>query len=333
MADYKLNIRPDFNPPTIAISQNDIGRSITIYLFGEHQEAYRIPDDATVQFVGTKPSGLGFTVAGSFEGSTVTFSTTEEMSDEAGCFDCEIRITNGQTVIGSANARLFVEENPHPAGTTDGTGPEVVSQITALVNRAEDAAETAERDASSAGIAADRAEAALAEFTNITATAQTLTPGSQATASYNNGVLTLGIPQGAAGETGPQGPQGEQGETGPQGEQGPAGATGATGPQGPKGDTGDTGATGPQGPKGETGAQGQQGEQGIQGVQGPAGSAATVAVGNVTSGASASVTNSGTSSAAVFDFVLPEYQLTAADKADIVTDVLAEFDNAETTGM
>lgn len=138
MADYKLNIRPDLNPPTIAISQNDIGRSITIYLFGEHQEAYRIPDGATVQFVGTKPSGLGFTVAGSFEGSTVTFSTTEEMSDEAGCFDCEIRITNGQTVIGSANARLFVEENPHPAGTTDGTGPEVVSQITALVNREED---------------------------------------------------------------------------------------------------------------------------------------------------------------------------------------------------
>lgn len=48
----------------------------------------------------------------------------------------------------------------------------------------------------------------LNEIENISATASTLSPGSQATASYNNGVISLGIPQGAKGE------QGEQGETG-----------------------------------------------------------------------------------------------------------------------
>lgn len=73
--------------------------------------------------------------------------------------------------------------------------------------------------------------------------------------------------------------------------------------KGDKGDTGETGATGPQGPQGETGPTGPTGETG---PQGPAGSAATIAVGNVTSGTTASVTNSGTSSAAVFDFVLPK---------------------------
>jgi hypothetical protein len=55
----------------------------------------------------------------------------------------------------------------------------------------------------------------------------------------------------------------------------------------PRGDTGATGATGP---------------------QGPTGTAATVAVGTTTTGAagsSASVTNSGTSSAAVFNFTIP----------------------------
>lgn len=48
--------------------------------------------------------------------------------------------------------------------------------------------------------------------------------------------------------------------------------------------------------------------EGDEGQQGPAGSAATIAVGSVTTGAAgtnASVTNSGTSSAAVFDFVIP----------------------------
>ncbi len=63
------------------------------------------------------------------------------------------------------------------------------------------------------------------------------------------------------------------------------GATGAPGPQGPQGATGQTGATG------------------------PAGSAATISVGPTTTGAagtSASVTNSGTSSAATLNFTIPQ---------------------------
>lgn len=93
-----------------------------------------------------------------------------------------------------------------------------------------------------------------------------------------------------------QGPQGPQGEQGPQGPAGPAGATGATGP---------AGAQGAQGPKGD------KGDTGEQGPQGPAGQAATIQVGTVTTGepgTNASVTNSGTSSAAVFDFVIPRGQ-------------------------
>lgn len=87
--------------------------------------------------------------------------------------------------------------------------------------------------------------------------------------------------QGPTGPAGPQGPQGPQGEQGPQGPAGPAGPTGATGPAG------------------------------AQGAQGPAGQAATIQVGTVTTGepgTNASVTNSGTSSAAVFDFVIPRGQ-------------------------
>lgn len=128
---------------------------------------------------------------------------------------------------------------------------------------------------------------------NITITADTLPPGSQATASGSisetEGLkIKLGIPQGEQGpkgdtgatgpqgETGPQGPQGEKGEAGPQG---PKGDIGETGPQGPKGDTGETGPqgeAGPQGPQGDPGTTGPQGPEGPQGPQGKPGKGLTV---------------------------------------------------------
>lgn len=46
------------------------------------------------------------------------------------------------------------------------------------------------------------------------ATAMTLSAGSSATASLNQGVLTIGVPRGAQGDTGPQGPQGPPGPAG-----------------------------------------------------------------------------------------------------------------------
>lgn len=109
--------------------------------------------------------------------------------------------------------------------------------------------------------------------------------------------------------TGPVGPQGPKGDKGDKGDPGPMGLTGIPGSTGP------TGATGPAGPPGPQGIQGVKGDTGPQGPQGPAGSgsgsSATVSVGSVTSGASAAVTNSGTSTAAVFNFVLPK-----GDKGD-----------------
>ena len=72
---------------------------------------------------------------------------------------------------------------------------------------------------------------------------------------------------------------------------------------GPQGATGATGATG------AAGADGIDGADGADGADGSDGAAATIAVGTVSTGAagsSATVTNSGTSSAAVFDFAIPQ---------------------------
>ena len=76
-------------------------------------------------------------------------------------------------------------------------------------------AETVKQEASNAAkdalAAAGRAADAASEIENMTANAVTLAPGEPATANYNAGVLTIGVPKGDPGEQGPQGPQGERG--------------------------------------------------------------------------------------------------------------------------
>lgn len=118
---------------------------------------------------------------------------------------------------------------------------------------AEQAAEAASDSSSAAAASAEAAQDALDEFTSVTASATTLEAGEDATADYNNGHLTFGIPKGPKGD---KGDTGATGATGPQGPTGPQGETGAQGPKGDKGDKGDRGAigaTGPQGPQGEAG--------------------------------------------------------------------------------
>ena len=152
-------------------------------------------------------------------------------------------------------------------------------------------------------------------------------------------------PKGDVGATGPSGPTGATGATGLTGSTGPQGLTGATGSQGPIGLTGPTGATGPSGtaatisvgtvttgapgssvvitnggsssaavfnftiPKGDPGTNGTNGAQGPQGNAGAAGQAATINIGTVSglqAGSTPTVTNVGTSTAAVLNFAIPQ---------------------------
>ncbi len=114
-------------------------------------------------------------------------------------------------------------------------------------------------------------------------------------------------PQGDMGPTGPQGSQGATGATGPQGA-----ASVVPGPTGPTGPAGLDGADGATGPTGATGATGEPGLDGVAGATGPRGSDgvnATISIGTITTGnagTQAYVSNSGTQSSAVFDFIIPK---------------------------
>lgn len=147
----------------------------------------------------------------------------------------------------SANAAATSASN---ASTYANSASQSASNAADSESAASTSATNAAGSATTAQTAAAAAKEAKDAWESMSAEAETLPAGSEATASYAGGILSLGIPAGA------QGPQGVQGERG------------AAGPKGEKGDTGDTG---PQGPKGDTGETGAQGPQGIQGIQGPAG--------------------------------------------------------------
>ena len=148
--------------------------------------------------------------------------------------------------------------------------------------------------------------------------------------------------KGDTGNTGPQGPQGERGSKGDTGAKGDKGDTGEQGPQGEKGAKGDTGPAntlsigtvesgssasatitgtspnqtlnltlpkGDKGDKGDTGETGATGPKGDTGSQGAKGDTSTIAIGTVTTlspGSNATVTNTGTSTDAIFNFGIPK---------------------------
>lgn len=147
-------------------------------------------------------------------------------------------------------------------------------------------------------------------------------------------------PQGEKGEKGDPGAPGERGPQGPQGLQGPAGPAGADGSPGPEGPEGPRGPQGPQGPQGPKGDPGEGVEDnGLTPVKlhgysaagngkivkisddgtsfeftegggggGGTGSTVSVTVGETTTGepgTDAEVTNAGTDTDLVLDFVIP----------------------------
>ena len=202
---------------------------------------------------------------------TVVWVPTATDLAYAGTGEAELFWYVGETLAKTVVWRLSVQRDIGP--TTSESPAPYEGWVQSLTGLGAESLENARR----AETAAEAAEEAVSGVAHMTATATTLPTGSEATASYEDGLLTLGIPTGPAG---PQGERGERGERGPAGEMGPAGPRGETGsagpagPQGERGLTGEAGPAGPAGPKGDTGSTGPagpQGERGLTGETGPAG--------------------------------------------------------------
>jgi hypothetical protein len=154
------------------------------------------------------------------------------------------------------------------------------------------------------------------------------------------------VNDGEKGDTGPQGVKGDPGEMGPQG---PIGKTGVTGPQGPTGQAGHspivkaskTGTVTTISIDGVNAASINDGERGPAGVAGADGHSPSVTA--TKAGTVTTISVDGTAIATINDgergetgpqgIQGPAYTLTDTDKALITNEVLAQFTNAESTGM
>lgn len=155
-----VNLIPSKVGNVLNFSQYDVGRVSRISL-QNGDEAYTIPTGATVTIEATKPSGLGFSVECTYSGSVVTVISTETMTNEYGRFPCELRIENGDVLLGTTNFTFNVEKSPHPDGTTDGTAESVVNEITLALENALEEIDDA------GGLTKDMKSAILRCFQNV----------------------------------------------------------------------------------------------------------------------------------------------------------------------
>lgn len=151
--NYTINIRPGWGiSQVVKVSQGDVGRPLAFTIM-DGQDAITLSSTATVTITGTKPSGLGFTQDCTLSGNTASIDTVATMTQEAGSVPAELIVTDGSTVIGTANFVMYVEPAAHPEGTTDGdaeTARDLMTRAQAAVEQAEAEADRAEEAAESA---------------------------------------------------------------------------------------------------------------------------------------------------------------------------------------
>ena len=91
-----IDITPGGATPVLYVSQNDVGRSVTVNI--KDGAGYYDLTGCSVVLAGTKPSGLGYTVSCTVNGHQVTIETTKQMTDEEGSIASEFKITSGDGI-------------------------------------------------------------------------------------------------------------------------------------------------------------------------------------------------------------------------------------------
>ena len=109
--EFKLDLAPGQLRPVVNASQGDIGRPFKadLYWNGSPWTA----TGYTAKLRGKKPDNTVFEYTATVSGSSVTFSTTEQMTIISGQVECELVFSNSGDVIASANFLLIVEDSPY----------------------------------------------------------------------------------------------------------------------------------------------------------------------------------------------------------------------------
>ena len=159
------------------------------------------------------------------EGTTATWTVSATDTQYAGAGSLQLVYIVGyvvaKSVIWPVRVLPSLEEGEAPEpyeswlDTLEGLAADTQGNARDAAASAADAAQSA----TSAAASAQDAAGSAASITGLTAVAQTLPEGSEASASFDSttDTLTFGIPRGDTGATGPTGPAGPKGDTGADG--------------------------------------------------------------------------------------------------------------------
>ena len=113
MQTNNIQIAPGGVRPVVNVSQFDVGRQFSLKLYDGVTD-YIPPAGTSIRIDGIKPDGHGFSYADvvSLSGSTVTITTTTQMTIVEGTVSCELRLSLGDDDIGTVNFDMIVERSP-----------------------------------------------------------------------------------------------------------------------------------------------------------------------------------------------------------------------------
>jgi len=153
-----LSMVPGAVNPVIHVSQYDSDEDALVFnLYAG--AAFELPVGSAAVINGTKPDGYGFTYnATSQSGNTVTFDVTQQMTAVAGEVRCELRVSDGDNVVGTQNFTLMVEQAALDQNTviSDSDIPAIAAAADYAVEAAGYAADAADSAAEAASTLASK---------------------------------------------------------------------------------------------------------------------------------------------------------------------------------
>ena len=106
---HDLNLIPGSVPPVVHVTQYDKTARALVFNLWDGETSFSVPSGAAVTIRGAKPDGNGFEYTATASGSAVSMNIQQQMATCAGSVRCEVRITSGTQILGTADFILEVK--------------------------------------------------------------------------------------------------------------------------------------------------------------------------------------------------------------------------------
>ena len=182
---HDLNLIPGSVPPVVHVTQYDKTARTLVFNLWDGETSFSVPSGAAVTIRGAKPDGNGFEYTATASGSAVSMNIQQQMATCAGSVRCEVRITSGTQILGTAdfilevkpsalneNTPLSETELPLIEQAAEGAA-KIEANLSASNTAASNAAKSASQAASSASAASASEKSASDSATSAAASAVT----------------------------------------------------------------------------------------------------------------------------------------------------------------